>query len=190
MSVQLRHGDCRSSHVGTHQGTIPSRSWKVPVRPFLGSVARRTIASVPSLTVWVPRLLLKSVAVKPGRPRSPGCRQSPRVLHGKHRQRRLGSRVDRERHRVLSSQSCCSSPTGWSTTLTRLGRVAGSLRWPSRMQHRAAVPRPGSSSAAATISHRRTRTPPPPRSRSILTSMKSASLTAHRANSSSAESCP
>jgi hypothetical protein len=32
----------------------------------LGRVARRTIASVPSVTVWVPRLLLKSVPVKPG----------------------------------------------------------------------------------------------------------------------------
>jgi hypothetical protein len=32
----------------------------------LGRVARRTMASVPSVTVWVPRLLLKSVPVKPG----------------------------------------------------------------------------------------------------------------------------
>jgi hypothetical protein len=52
--------------LGHHQGTVPLRSWKLPVGPSLGRVARRTIASAPSVTVWVPRLLLRSVPVKPG----------------------------------------------------------------------------------------------------------------------------
>src|SRR5262245_1482388 len=49
-----------------YQGTRPGRSWKVPVGPSGGRVARRTMASVPSVTVCVPRWLLKSVPVKPG----------------------------------------------------------------------------------------------------------------------------
>jgi hypothetical protein len=39
-----------------YQGTGPCRSWKVPVGPSGGRVARRTIASVPSVTVWAPRV--------------------------------------------------------------------------------------------------------------------------------------
>ena len=38
-----------------YQGTGPLRSWKVPVGPPGGRVARRTMASVPSVTVCVPR---------------------------------------------------------------------------------------------------------------------------------------
>jgi hypothetical protein len=49
-----------------YQGTRPCRSWKVPVGPPGGRVARWTITSVPSVTVCVPRWLLKSVPVKPG----------------------------------------------------------------------------------------------------------------------------
>ena len=49
-----------------HQGTWPGRSWKVPVGPSGGRVATWTMASVPSVTVCVPRWLLKSVPVKPG----------------------------------------------------------------------------------------------------------------------------
>lgn len=59
-------GDAPSPVRPTYQGTLPLRSWKVPVGPSGGRVARRTMASVPSATVCVPRLLLKSVPVKPG----------------------------------------------------------------------------------------------------------------------------
>ena len=38
-----------------YQGTGPFRSWKVPVGPSGGRVARWTMASVPSVTVCVPR---------------------------------------------------------------------------------------------------------------------------------------
>jgi hypothetical protein len=36
------------------------RSWKVPVGPSGGRFARRTIASVPSVTICVPRRLLST----------------------------------------------------------------------------------------------------------------------------------
>src|SRR4029077_4053112 len=54
------------SRAGLHQGTGPKRSMYRPVPAVGGSVARVTIASVPSVTVWVPRCPLKSVAVEPG----------------------------------------------------------------------------------------------------------------------------
>src|SRR5207253_1639112 len=51
---------------GSYQGTGPSRLTKEPVGPSGPIVAIRTITSVPSVTVWVPRLAFRSVAVKPG----------------------------------------------------------------------------------------------------------------------------
>jgi hypothetical protein len=49
-----------------YQGTGPSRLMNVPVGPSLPIVAIFTMASVPSVTVWVPLCELRSVAVKPG----------------------------------------------------------------------------------------------------------------------------
>ena len=46
-----------------HQATGPFRSRKRPVPAAASSVARATMASVPSVTVWWPLLPLRSVAV-------------------------------------------------------------------------------------------------------------------------------
>lgn len=49
--------------LGFYQGTGPWRSRKRPVPASGPSVARATIASVASVTVWVPWWALRSVAV-------------------------------------------------------------------------------------------------------------------------------
>ena len=53
----------RSAVPPAQQGTGPKRSMNRPVPAAASSVARVTIASVPSVTVWVPRCPLRSVAV-------------------------------------------------------------------------------------------------------------------------------
>ena len=100
-----------------HQGTWPGRSWKVPVGPSGGRVATWTMASVPSVTVCVPRWLLKSVPVKPGsadaveRPGAAGHVDDARMLGcAQQRQERVhhpdgAEDVDRESlHRCVSCQ--------------------------------------------------------------------------------------
>src|SRR5690242_8197189 len=56
--LQAQRRSANSDSVGRARrvttGTVPLRSWKVPVGPSLGRVARCTIASVPSVTVWGP----------------------------------------------------------------------------------------------------------------------------------------
>ena len=59
--TMLVTGELRAA--ARHQGTGPKRSTKRPVPAVAGSVARPTIASVPSPTVWVPLCPLRSVAV-------------------------------------------------------------------------------------------------------------------------------
>ena len=100
-----------------HQGTWPCRSWKVPVGPSGGRVATWTMASVPSVTVCVPRWLLKSVPVKPGsadaveRPGAAGHVDDARMFDcAQQRQERVHhpyrtEDVDRESlHRCVSCQ--------------------------------------------------------------------------------------
>jgi len=100
-----------------HQGTWPCRSWKVPVGPSGGRVATWTMAWVPSVTVCVPRWLLKSVPVKPGsadaveRPGAAGHVDDARMFDcAQQRQERVHhpyrtEDVDRESlHRCVSCQ--------------------------------------------------------------------------------------
>src|ERR1700731_41374 len=66
LCAQAGHGLLPARRRGLYQGTGPSRLTKEPVGPSGPIVAIRTIASVSSVPVWVPRLAFRSVAVKPG----------------------------------------------------------------------------------------------------------------------------
>ncbi len=63
--IRRRSSDARGQG-SDYQGRGPLRSEKVPVGPSGPSRASFTIASVPSATVWVPRLPFRSVEVNPG----------------------------------------------------------------------------------------------------------------------------
>jgi hypothetical protein len=63
LSITGEHGERTRIGPADHHGTTPCRSTNVPLGPEASICAIRTIASVPSATVCVPRWSLKSVPV-------------------------------------------------------------------------------------------------------------------------------